>query len=99
MTENQFLKLLAEIEPIIKAESYKYHIPGMEPDDIQQEIRLRLWLKYSTFKGRSSFKTWANKVIKNCIKNLMRDSQTDKSKALNTAISLDEFLDELDESD
>ena len=99
MTENQFLKLLAEIEPIIKAESYKYHIPGMEPDDIQQEIRLRLWLKYSTFKGRSSFKTWANKVIKNCIKNLMRGSQTDKYKALNTAISLDEFLDELDESD
>jgi len=99
MTENQFLKRLAEIELIIKAESYKYHIPGMEPDDIQQEIRLRLWLKYSTFKGRSSFKTWANKVIKNCIKNLMRDSQTDKSKALNTAISLDEFLDELDEPD
>ena len=89
--QQQFLKDLESFEPILIAESKKHNIDGWEAEDIQQEVRLRLWIKYSTFKGKSSFKTWANKVMKNCIKNMMRDANRECRKPLNRAISLDDW--------
>ncbi|HOL54257.1 MAG TPA: sigma-70 family RNA polymerase sigma factor [Candidatus Paceibacterota bacterium] len=91
--QQQFLKDLKSFEPILIAESHKYHIPGLEAEDIQQEVRLRLWIKYPTFlKEKSSFRTWANKVMKNCIKNMMRDAKRECRKPLNRAISLDDII-------
>ena len=92
--QQQFLKDLESFEPILIAESHKYHIPGLEAEDIQQEVRLRLWIKYSTFKGKSSFKTWANKVMKNCIKNIKRDAERQCRKSLSYSISFDDLDDD-----
>jgi len=89
--QQQFLKDLESFEPILIAESKKHNIDGWEAEDIQQEVRLRLWIKYSTFKGKSSFKTWANKVMKNCIKNIIRDENRELRKYLNEAISYDDW--------
>ncbi|HQK58759.1 MAG TPA: sigma-70 family RNA polymerase sigma factor [Candidatus Pacearchaeota archaeon] len=92
--QQQFLKDLESFEPILIAESKKHNIDGWEAEDIQQEVRLRLWIKYSTFKGKSSFKTWANKVMKNCIKNIKRDAERQCRKSLSYSISFDDLDDE-----
>ena len=89
--QQQFLKDLESFEPILIAESKKHNIDGWEAEDIQQEVRLRLWIKYSTFKGKSSFKTWAIKVMQNCIKNIIRDENRELRKYLNEAISYDDW--------
>ena len=92
--QQQFLKDLESFEPILIAESKKHNIDGWEAEDIQQEVRLRLWIKYSTFKGKSSFKTWANKVMKNCIKNIKRDAERQRRKSLSCSISFDDLDDD-----
>ncbi|HQG81963.1 MAG TPA: sigma-70 family RNA polymerase sigma factor [Caldisericia bacterium] len=92
--QQQFLKDLESFEPILIAESKKHNIDGWEAEDIQQDVRLRLWIKYSTFKGKSSFKTWANKVMKNCIKNIKRDAERQCRKSLSYSISFDDLDDE-----
>lgn len=78
-----------DFDRIIVAEAHRWEIPGMTYEDIAQEVRLHLWLKKSTFRGESSYRTWANKVMKNCIKNLLRDSQTKKARYLNRAVSIE----------
>jgi len=92
--QQQFLKDLESFEPILIAESKKHNIDGWEAEDIQQEVRLRLWIKYSTFKGKSSFKTWAIKVMQNCIKNIKRDAERQCRKSLSYSISFDDLDDE-----
>lgn len=84
---------LNNFEPIIKAECRKKEISGMSWEDQAQEVRLKLWLKYPSFKGNSSFKTWANRVMLNCLKNLKRDSETKKASYLNNASCLDDLDD------
>lgn len=92
MNEEQFLVELDKFEPIIKAESHKKEIEGLEPDDIAQEVRIKLWLGYQSFDdSKSSFKTWANKVMTNCILNLVRDSNTNKANYLNKAVDIDDL--------
>lgn len=99
MSKKKFLKELAEFEPIIKAESRKHYIPGMTWEDIAQEIRLKLWIKWRLFdKEKAGFKTWANKVMKNTIRNLARQSKTQKSRILNEFVPL-EFLKKNDENE
>jgi RNA polymerase sigma-70 factor (ECF subfamily) len=89
MQESEFIEELKKFEPIIKFKAKKVKIAGLEYQDIQQEIRIRLWKKYPSFKGESSFKTWANRVAENCIKNLIRDSRTKKASYLNEAENID----------
>ena len=85
------LKDLQQFEPIIKAEAHKHNIQGMDWEDIAQEIRIKLWQKEKLFNPiKSSYKTWANKVMKNCIKDLIKGSQR-KKQTLNRAISIEEL--------
>ncbi len=68
---------LTEIEPDIIAKAKKYHILGMKNDDVAQILRLHLFEKFAQFnKNKSSWRTWANKVMQNRIKDLAR--RTDK---------------------
>src|SRR4030042_4139039 len=82
---------LKQFESIIKAESHKYNISGCAHEDIAQEIRIKLWQKEKQFNpNKSSYKTWANRVMKNCIKNLIRQAYT-KKQVLNRALSIEEL--------
>lgn len=95
MSESEFLVELEKFEPIIKAECHKEEILGMTWEDLAQEIRLRLWLKKDKFdKSKSSFKTWANLLMINCLKNLLRDSKTKKALYLNNASDIDNKIEE-----
>ncbi len=100
MSEQQFNEYLKEFEPVIKHKS-GYKIAGMDKDDIAQEIRLRLFIKKDTFDPqKTKFGTWARVVADNCIKNLIRDSKTNKASYLNDAIPLENVLydEELDKN-
>ena len=79
-----------EIEQIIVSESKKHNIPGMDWQDIAQEIRIKLWQKEKLFDpAKSSYKTWANKVMRNCIYDLLKASNTKKASYLNNAVSIE----------
>jgi len=85
---------LKEFDSIIINEARKWRIPGLSWEDIAQEVRIHLWQKENLHDvAKSSYKTWANKVMRNCICNLLRDSDTKKARYLNWAISI-EWLNE-----
>lgn len=63
-----------EREIIIK--SRKARIPGMEAEDIAQELRIALWKKLKKFDpSRASEKTYANLIMESCIKTLGKASK------------------------
>ena len=92
MSEQQFLKELELFEPIIKAECRKKEILGMSWEDQAQEVRIKLWLNKDKFEGRSSFKTWANTVMINCLRDFTKGSKTKKASYLNNAYNIDDEI-------
>jgi DNA-directed RNA polymerase specialized sigma24 family protein len=71
-------------------------IPGMEQDDIAQEIRLHLWRKLDKYDpDRASIKTFCSRIIDNKLVDLFRVANR---KALNHTIFIgvsdfnDEFI-------
>jgi DNA-directed RNA polymerase specialized sigma24 family protein len=66
------IPVLNELEKYIVYESCQNKIYGLEPDDIAQELRVLLWNKLPTWQGRSNVRTWANKVMKNKIKDIRK---------------------------
>ena len=85
----EFSNLLSGFDRIIKAESFRHDIPGLDPDDIAQKIRIRLWRKFHLFNPeKASFKTWSNVLMRNAIKNMKRDAYNRTNAPLNTAVSI-----------
>lgn len=75
---------LTEIEPYVRLYAKKYNVPGLDKEDLEQELRLRVWSKLEQYDPRlSSPKTWANTVMRNWTFNLYQKSQALKRKALN----------------
>jgi RNA polymerase sigma factor (sigma-70 family) len=58
----------------------RYFIPGYELDDLKQELRLELWKKAKKFDHTKNvrLRTWANTVMRNKLRNLLRDATTQK---------------------
>ena len=93
MTKEEFEKNLKEVDKLIKYLSYHSWIVGLEPDDIAQEIRKKLWVKKNKFNPKKgSFKNWAYTVIKNLKVNLYRDSQRKKRKVISYVEELKENI-------
>lgn len=81
---------LEEFYKIVDKEARKHNIPGMEWQDIAQEVKLRLWLKYGLYdSSKSSFRTWANRVMKVAIYELLRKSINAKNRPLNKSTSME----------
>lgn len=79
---------LEEFYKIVDKEARKHNIPGMEWQDIAQEVKMRLWAKFKLYDpSKSGFRTWANKVMRNCITDLLRTANYKKAQYLNRAIS------------
>lgn len=79
------LKILEEhqkqAEKIIKYLSRRYKIGYLEPEDIQQELRIHLLKKYNLFNPKkSSFKTFAYYIFINKIRDLNRYYKAKKRK-------------------
>ena len=62
-----------KFDDTIKKLSYAYHIEPLEPSDIQQELRLELWIKEKKQKKPiKSYKNWAYIVCRNKLRKLHR---------------------------
>lgn len=80
---------LVVIDPVICAKAAKYQIKGYDPDDLAQELRIHLLRKVVQYDpNKAGFKTWANKVLNNRLRDLNRGART---KMLNDCLSLDEL--------
>lgn len=58
----------------------RYHIPGYDQEDLKQELRLLLWQKIPYFDHTRGIlmRTWANTLMRNRLKNILRDSLAQK---------------------
>ena len=58
----------------------RYYIPGYDLDDLKQELRLELWRKVKMFDHTKEvrLRTWANTVMRNHLRRLLRDSTRKK---------------------
>jgi len=65
---------IISIEKDVQYLAWKWYIPNYTNDEIAQELRLRVWEKISLYSTESgvSFRTWANVLMKNRLKNLLR---------------------------
>ena len=86
-----FETYLLEIEPDIMGKAKQYSLSGMDWEDVAQELRIQLWQKFSNFNPqKASFRTWANRIMSNKLKDLLRDKENSHD-ALDEAISIDEM--------
>jgi RNA polymerase sigma factor (sigma-70 family) len=77
----------------IRAKAKSYFIPGMDWEDIAQELRLVLWLNLHKFKPkRASERTFANRIMENKIKDLAKSANRKKRWIDSNYISLDKLL-------
>lgn len=58
----------------------RYWIPGYDIDDLKQELRLELWRKIKLFDHTKEIKlrSWANTVMRNHMRRLLRDANRKK---------------------
>lgn len=67
------------LEGDIQFTARKYWIPGLDREDLEQELRLRLWCQLPYYDHtRAGLRAWAKKVMSNHAKNLLRDSKREK---------------------
>jgi RNA polymerase sigma factor (sigma-70 family) len=73
--EKEFRKLLEKSEKYINYFSNLYTITGMERQDVQQVLRLKLFLRKDKYNPKYSFNTFIGSVFKREIYRLMKVSQ------------------------
>lgn len=78
-------EMLRSLEGDIYFWCSRYHIPGYELEDLQQECRFKLWRKIENYDAQKGIlvRTWANTVIKNHLKDLLRKAMNQKNYVLN----------------
>ena len=74
MEQNYSEIAIRSIEKDVQYLAWKWYIPNYTNDEIAQELRLRVWEKISLYSIESgvSFRTWANVLMKNRLKNILR---------------------------
>lgn len=77
MAKPHFKTLIPVIDQEILKRKSKWTLTSVDFDDVSQKIRLRVFQKYKTFDPKKGEIThWLNKVITNCILNILRDEYT-----------------------
>lgn len=58
----------------------RYYIPGYDQEDLEQECRLKLWQSINKFDPHQGVlvRTWAQNVIKNTLKDLLKKQTRQK---------------------
>jgi DNA-directed RNA polymerase specialized sigma24 family protein len=73
-TERQIEQLLQTLEPIIVAKAKTSTIPGMDWEDVAQELRIKVVKEADRFlHGKANPVTFGNTVFRNFLINLHRD--------------------------
>jgi len=83
---------LEQFDDTIKKLSYAYHIEPLEPCDIQQELKITLWINRNKYdKNKGSYKSWAFMVCRNKLRELYRYN-TRQKRDIRKETSLDELI-------
>ncbi len=87
-------KLLDEHKNIIDAKVSKYYVQGMEKDDLYQEASIAFLdcIKNFDIEKNDNFPAFASICIERRLITLLSSSQRQKYMALNTSLSLDNFM-------
>jgi RNA polymerase sporulation-specific sigma factor len=90
--EDSFAKLRAYLNHSIMHFARKYHIPGCDGDEIEQEclIALRTKAIEDFDPSRGKFKTFAILCLKRHLFSLIKGNNQQKRRVLNSSLSLDE---------
>lgn len=86
--------MLKVLEKDIYWLSKQHHIAGFDQEDIQQELRLTVWVYgYNYNPYLASINTWGKILLKGKLKKLYRDHCTTDRRKINTRIeSLEEMI-------
>lgn len=58
------LKIMQEVEGYVVMFALQHRLPGLEPEDVAQELRLHLWRRLPSYDPRkASPKSWARTVL------------------------------------
>ena len=68
--EQVFTQLVREHKSTIYSVCYMFSKDKDEIDDLFQEILIRLWKGYNSFRGKSDVRTWIYRVSLNCCLNI-----------------------------
>lgn len=75
--EKEFIELIQANNAIIRKICNVYFYGNSYKEDYYQEILIRLWNSYPTFKGQSAFSTWLYRVALNTAIDILRKEYID----------------------
>lgn len=70
--EREFTKLVQQYKSMVYAVCYMFADNRAELEDLFQEVILRLWTGFGSFRGEADVRTWIYRVSMNCCLNLQR---------------------------
>ncbi|MBW2982664.1 hypothetical protein KY343_07300 [Candidatus Woesearchaeota archaeon] len=80
MKESKINQLLKEAEKHINYFARLYYIPGMEPEDVKQILRMKLFLRYKKYNKKYSINTFIGSIFKREMYRLMKISTRQRKK-------------------
>ncbi len=91
--EKEFTRMIIENKSTIYTVCYMFSKDRDEIEDLFQEVLLRLWKGYGSFRERSEIKTWIYRVsLNSCL------DQRKKSRRLGERVPLDVNIDAIEET-
>lgn len=70
--EQEFIRLVEKYKSTVYAECYMFSGSRDELDDLFQEVLVKLWKGYGSFREESDIRTWIYRVSLNCCLNLQK---------------------------
>ncbi|RFB17342.1 sigma-70 family RNA polymerase sigma factor [Bacillus sp. HNG] len=85
MKEHQIEQIISEYEPELRYAAFRYVRNWVVVDDIMQEVFLKIFLKFHSFRDPSKIKAWLYKITRNqCIDYL-------RSKVVKATVLMDDI--------
>ncbi len=91
--ELTFTQLVREHKSTIYSVCYMFSKDTDEIDDLFQEILIRLWKGYGSFRADSDVRTWIYRVALNCCLNADKKKRRVRGEAVPLSVDIDPFED------
>ena len=91
--EQAFTQLVREHKSTIYSVCYMFSKDSDEIDDLFQEILIRLWKGYNSFRAESDVRTWIYRVSLNCCLNADKKKKSLSRERIPLSVDIDPFED------
>ena len=91
--EQAFTQLVREHKSTIYSVCYMFSKDSDEIDDLFQEILIRLWKGYNSFRAESDVRTWIYRVSLNCCLNADKKKKSLNGERVPLSVDIDPFED------